>query len=77
MLPDSDRWHEVSPSEFTHERAGLEHIRELLPERAPFHAWSNFEFRDRQGKWSEVDLLVLGEGRLHLPPWGFSWLTNR
>lgn len=66
MRPGSDRWHEVSPSEFAHERAGLEHIRDLLPERAPFHAWSNFEFRDRQGKWSEVDLLVLSEGRLHL-----------
>ena len=21
--------------------------------------------------------LDVGEGRLHLPPWGFSWLTNR
>jgi serine/threonine protein kinase len=38
----------------------------LLPDRAPFQAWSNFEFRDRQGKWHEVDLLVLGESRLHL-----------
>lgn len=66
MRPGSDRWHEVSPSEFAHERAGLEHVRDLLPDRGPFHAWSNFEFRDRQGKWSEVDLLVLGEGRLHL-----------
>ncbi|MGW2395397.1 BREX system serine/threonine kinase PglW [Kitasatospora sp. NPDC001664] len=66
MRADSPRWHEVSESEFPHERAGLAHVRELLPDRAPFHAWSNFEFRDRQGKWHEVDLLVLGEGRLHL-----------
>jgi hypothetical protein len=36
------------------------------PTRAPYHAWSNFEFRDNQGKWHEVDLLVLGEQRLHL-----------
>jgi hypothetical protein len=33
---------------------------------APFHAWTNFEFRDSQGKWHEIDALVLGERRLHL-----------
>jgi serine/threonine protein kinase len=38
----------------------------LLPANAPFRAWSNFEFRDRYGKWHEVDLLVLGRRRLHL-----------
>jgi hypothetical protein len=47
MRTDSPRWHEVSLSEFDHEREGLAHLRELLPDRAPFHAWSNFEFRDR------------------------------
>ncbi|MFE9407307.1 BREX system serine/threonine kinase PglW [Streptomyces sp. NPDC006704] len=66
MRADSPRWHEVSKSEFPHERAGLALVRELLPDRPPFQAWSNFEFRDRQGKWHEVDLLVLGESRLHL-----------
>ena len=54
------------PSEFDHERAGLAHLRDLLPDRAPFQAWTNFEFRDRDGKWYEVDALVLGERRLHL-----------
>lgn len=66
MRPGSERWHEVSRSEFAHEREGLAHVRELLPDRGPFQAWSNFEFRDSQGRWAEVDLLVLGEGRLHL-----------
>ena len=66
MREGSERWHEVSDSDFAHERAGLAHARELLPDRGPFQAWSNFEFRDGQGKWAEVDLLVLGEGRLHL-----------
>lgn len=61
-----DRWVEVAPSEFSHEREGLEVVKALLPNRAPFHAWSNFEFQDGLGKWHEVDLLVLGEGRLHL-----------
>ena len=66
MRADSPRWHEISTSEFPHEQEGLARVRELLPDRAPFHAWSNFEFRDADGKWHEVDLLVLGERRLHL-----------
>lgn len=66
MQPDSARWHVVSDSEHAHERQGLEHVRELLPDRAPYQAWSNFEFVDSNGTWSEVDLLVLGEGTLYL-----------
>jgi serine/threonine protein kinase len=60
------RWIEVTPSQFTHEAEGLTVIRILLPQSSPFRAWSNFEFRDGQGKWHEVDLLVLGRRRLHL-----------
>lgn len=66
MRSDSARWREVTPSEFPHECEGLEHVRELLPDRPPYRAWSNFEFRDSGGRWHEVDLLVLGERRLHL-----------
>ena len=60
------RWIEVTPSQFTHEAEGLNIVRALLPRARPFRAWSNFEFRDGQGKWHEVDLLVLGRRRLHL-----------
>jgi serine/threonine protein kinase len=63
---DSRRWREITPSEFPHEREGLAHLRDLLPDRGPFRGWTNFEFRDRDGKWYEVDALVLGERRLHL-----------
>lgn len=66
MRADSPRWVEVNKSEFAHERRGLDELRELLPDRAPFRAWTNFEFRDGQGRWHEVDALVLGERRLHL-----------
>jgi len=62
----ASRWVEVTESPFAHEAEGLNLIRELLPKAAPFMAWSNFEFRDDQGKWHEVDLLVLGRRRLHL-----------
>ncbi|MFW6598099.1 BREX system serine/threonine kinase PglW [Propionibacteriaceae bacterium Y2011] len=64
--PEPVRWTEVSPSQFPHEAEGLQLVRELLPEQPPFHAWSNFEFRDGHGRWHEVDLLVLGRRRLHL-----------
>ena len=59
MQPNSERWHVVTESEFDHEREGLTYLQQLLPDRAPFHAWSNFEFRSSDGPWSEVDLLVL------------------
>jgi serine/threonine protein kinase len=61
-----ERWVEVTPSQFTHEVEGLGIIRSMLPLNAPFRAWSNLEFRDGQGKWYEVDLVVLGRRRLHL-----------
>ena len=60
------RWIEVTRSQFPHEAEGLNLVRALLPGRDPFRAWSNFEFRDSHGRWHEVDLLVLGERRLHL-----------
>ncbi len=61
-----DRWVEVTPSQFPHEAEGLRIVREILPKRSPFRAWSNFEFRDDRGTWSEVDLLVLAPDGLHL-----------
>jgi hypothetical protein len=56
----------VTPSQFSHEAEGLNQVRALLPDHAPFRAWSNFEFLDGHGKWHEVDLLVLGRRQLHL-----------
>lgn len=66
MTIDDDRWVEVSPSQFTHEKEGLDLVRAVMPDETPFRAWSNFEFRDSYGRWHEVDLLLLGRGRLHL-----------
>ena len=66
MTQGQARWVEVSPSQFAHESDGLAIIRAILPDETPFRAWSNFEFRDSRGRWHEVDLLLLGHGRLHL-----------
>jgi len=60
------RWIEVSPSQFDHEKQGLAMVKALLPDAAPFRAWSNFEFRDSRGRWHEVDLLVLSRDTLYL-----------
>lgn len=61
-----DRWVEVTPSQFSHEAEGLKVVRDLMPDRGPFRAWTNFEFRDDRGTWSEVDLLLLCPDGLHL-----------
>ena len=66
MAQRVQRWIEVTPLQFPHEIEGLTIVRSLLPDNAPFRAWSNLEFRDGQGKWHEVNLLVLGRRRLHL-----------
>ncbi|MFC7752058.1 protein kinase domain-containing protein [Tsukamurella soli] len=56
----------MSPSQFPHERAGLEILQDLLPATSPYRAWTNFEFMDSRGQWNEIDALILGRGRLHL-----------
>jgi serine/threonine protein kinase len=65
-VASAPRWVEVTPSPFPHEAEGLRLVREVLPQTSPYRAWSNVEFRDGQGKWHEVDLIVLGQRRLHL-----------
>lgn len=53
------RWTVASPSAYDWEREALEFIRENLPDRDPWKAWSNLEFIDDDGRVNEVDLLVL------------------
>lgn len=60
------RWVTIAESQFAHEQQGLEIVKALLPDAAPFRAWANFEFRDNRGRWHEVDLLVLARDCLYL-----------
>ena len=53
------RWHVIAESNFTWEREALEWLRAQLPDREPWHVWTNFEFIDDQGKVNEVDALAL------------------
>ena len=66
MKATSHRWHEVTESPYPHERAALAHVRELLPDRSPWAAWSNFTFVAADGRHRECDLLVSGPDGLHL-----------
>ncbi|MDN4479710.1 BREX system serine/threonine kinase PglW [Demequina muriae] len=66
MESDSARWHPVTDSEHRHEEEGLALIQKRLPDRPPFHAWTNFEFTDGRNHWAEVDLLVLAPAGLFL-----------
>ena len=60
------RWVEVSRSAFAHEAEGLQLLKNLIPDAAPYRTWTNFEFMDSHGQWHEIDALVLGRRRLHL-----------
>jgi serine/threonine protein kinase len=60
------RWQAVSQSQFAWEREALDWLRNHLPDREPWHAWTNFEFIDEEGKVNEVDALVLTPAGLFL-----------
>lgn len=60
------RWISIAESSFPWEREALEWLRSQLPDHNPWHAWSNFEFIDDQGKVNEVDALILSPSGLFL-----------
>lgn len=55
----SDRWRQITPSEFAWEREALAFLRAGLPDCEPYRAWANFEFVADDGAIYEVDALVL------------------
>jgi serine/threonine protein kinase len=61
-----DRWVEVTPSRYPHERAGLEYIRNALPNEEPYRAWSGLEIITDRGRSFDIDLLVIGPGGIFL-----------
>jgi serine/threonine protein kinase len=66
MALSTARWHVIAESNFTWEREALDWLRNHLPDRDPWHVWTNFEFIDDEGKVSEVDALVLSAAGLSL-----------
>ena len=59
MTLGAARWHVIAESSFPWEREALEWLRAQLPDRDPWHVWTNFEFIDDEGKVNEVDALAL------------------
>ncbi len=66
MTLSQARWHVIAESNFAWEREALDWLRSHLPDRDPWHVWTNFEFIDDEGKVSEVDALVLSPAGLFL-----------
>jgi serine/threonine protein kinase len=58
-MPMTARWSAITASQFPWEREALDWLREQLPDGEPWHAWSNFEFIDDEGRVNEVNALVL------------------
>jgi len=66
MTLGPNRWHVIAESSFPWEREALEWLRAQLPDRDPWHVWTNFEFIDDDGKVNEIDALVLSPAGLFL-----------
>jgi Nuclease-related domain len=66
MPMSSPRWTAIAESQFPWEREALDWLRAELPNCDPWHAWTNFEFIDDDGKVNEVDALILSPGGLFL-----------
>lgn len=66
MTLGAARWHVIAESNFAWEREALDWLRTHLPDRDPWHVWTNFEFIDDEGKVNEVDALVLSPAGLFL-----------
>ena len=68
MEPSSERWRQVTTSQYAWEADALNVLRELLPDAPPFQAWTNFQFTDG-GRIHEVDGLVITPRPLHGGAW--------
>ncbi|WP_312898990.1 NERD domain-containing protein [Corynebacterium variabile] len=66
MDQNSPRWHEVTPSEFPHEREGLAYLAKAVPDRAPYQVFTNFTFQGDNGRRFEVDALVVSPAQINL-----------
>ncbi|WP_312777481.1 protein kinase domain-containing protein [Corynebacterium variabile] len=66
MDQNSPRWHEVTPSEFPHEREGLAYLAKSVPDQAPYQVFTNFTFQGDNGRRFEVDALVVSPAQINL-----------
>ncbi|MGB8021774.1 MAG: NERD domain-containing protein, partial [Candidatus Nanopelagicales bacterium] len=66
MAVNDQRWHQLGDPATDAEAAALATLRDLLPDSALTHAWANVTFRDREGRASEIDVILLHSNGLYL-----------
>lgn len=79
MDQNSPRWHEVTPSEFPHEREGLAYLARSVPDQPPYQVFTNFTFQGDNGRRLEVDALVVSPAQINLielKHWGGHFTGN-
>lgn len=59
MDDGTERWKDLTETQFGWEREALDFVKRGLPDCEPYRAWANFEFLADDGSINEVDLLVL------------------
>ncbi len=65
MAVNDQRWHQLGDPVTAAEAQGLQALRDLLPDSPLTHAWTNVTFRDREGRASEIDVILLHHNGLH------------
>ena len=65
MAVNDQRWHQLGDPVTTAEAHALQTLRDLLPDSPLTHAWANVTFRDREGRASEIDVILLHHNGLH------------
>lgn len=66
MAVGNQRWHQLGDPASDAEAAALSTLRELLPDSPLTHVWANVTFRDRDGRASEIDVILLHHNGLHI-----------
>jgi hypothetical protein len=66
VRPGLPRWEQINDSPYPHEQAGLDLLRDYLPDANPYHVWANVEFVGTDGSINEIDALVLTPAGLYL-----------
>lgn len=66
MTVPGSRWHPLGEPASDAEAAGLNGLRKILPDAPTTHAWVNVTFRDRQGRASEIDVILLNDNGFYV-----------
>jgi len=64
MTLSENRWHSRRLSEYPWEQEALDYLRQGLPDRDPWHVWSDVEFIAGSGALYEIDAFVLSPSGL-------------